>query len=322
MNKSIGCIAILTCAWVALLGSAQAQTYPAKPIRLVVPFGAGSAADQIGRRVAQSLSETLKQSVVVDNRPGASGVLASELVAKAPPDGYTLLLVTNSTHASNVTIFRSLPYDPVKDFVAIGQVASIPLLLVVHPDVPAKSVTELVAYGKANPGKLNAAYSGGAPQVAGSLFAQRGGIKVVDVSYKTIPLVMVDLIGGQVSYAFADFANGYAQAKAGKVRGLAVTSRERLSIAPEFPTMAESGFKDFEVVAWFGLAAPAGTDPAIVTRIAESLKASYATSQTRDFFAPSGIELKYSDPATFAAFIKSEIPRWAEMVTTAGIERQ
>ncbi len=322
MNKTVGWIAILMWATIASLGTAQAQTYPAKPIKLVVPFGAGSAADQIGRRVAQTLSDALKQSVVVDNRPGASGVLASMIVAKASPDGYTLLLVTNSTHASNVTIFRSLPYDPVKDFVAISQVATIPLLLVVHPDIPAKDVAQLVAHAKANPGKLNAGYSGGAPQVAASLFGQRGGIKVVDVAYTTVPLVMIDLMGGQLSYTFADFANGYVQAKGGKVRGLAVTSRERLSIAPEFPTMAESGFKDFEVVAWFGLAAPAGTDPAIITRIAESLKGSYATQQTRDFFSPSGIELKYSDPTTFAAFIKSEIPRWAEMVTTAGIERQ
>lgn len=321
MTKTLLAIAGAIAACVASAG-ASAQAYPDRAIKLVVPFGAGSAADQIGRRVGQSLTEALGQPVVVDNRPGASGVLAAEVVAKSPPDGYTLLLVTNSTHASNVAIFKSLSYDPVKDFEAIGQVATIPLLLVVNPSIPATNVTELVAYAKANPGKLNAGYSGGAPQVATSLMSQRAGIKVSEVSYKTVPLVMTDLLGGHISYTFADFANGISQVKAGKVRGLAVTSRERMSIASEFPTMQELGFKDYEVVAWFGLMAPARTDPKIIARIAEALKSHYATPATRDFYAPNGIELKTSDPATFAAFVKAEIPRWADMVNAAGIEKQ
>ncbi|MGV6876007.1 Bug family tripartite tricarboxylate transporter substrate binding protein [Pseudochelatococcus sp. B33] len=301
---------------------AQADDYPSRPVKVVCPFGAGSAADTIARRAAQMLSAALGKQFVVENRPGASGIVATEIVAHAPGDGYTLLLVTNSTHAANASLFKTIPYDPVTDFAPIGKIASIPLLLVVHPSVPVNSVSELISYAKANPGKLNAAYSGSSLQVASALMADQSGINVVDIPYKTVPPALTDLVAGTVSYMFADYSNGIAQAREGKVRALAVTSATRMSSAPEYPTMMEAGFENYDVAAWFGLAAPAGTDEAIIRKISDALKQQYDTQETRAFYAPHGIEATFSSPDEFKAFIQTEIGRWADMIKTAKIEVQ
>ncbi|PZW37730.1 tripartite-type tricarboxylate transporter receptor subunit TctC [Humitalea rosea] len=302
---------------------AAAQSWPNRPITIVVPFAAGSSTDVVGRQAARAMSEALEQQVVVENRTGASGIIGAQAVAHARPDGYTLLIVTNSTHAANKTLFRNLPYDPVADFVPISNLATGPLILLSHPALPIRSAQELVAYGRANPGKLSYGYSGSSSQIAAVMVTNGGQFDAVGVQYRSIPPAVTDLLGGQISFTFADPSNALQHIRSGRAIGLGVTSAQRTPLAPDVPTLTEAGLPGFDLVPWQGIAAPAGTDPAIIHRIFDALRARYDTPQVRQSYAALGFEVNLSaSPEAYGDFIRSETTRWGDLVRLAGIEPQ
>src|SRR5437764_952865 len=248
---------------------AMAQTWPVKPIKWVVPFAAGGTTDILARTVGDKLSVALGQPVVVDNRPGAGGAVGADYTAKSPPDGYTIMGGTISTHAINASLYKSLPYDPIKDFVPITMIVRLPNLLVVNPEIPAKNVGELIALLKANPGKYSFASSGNgtSQHLSGELFKTMAGIDMQHVPYKGSPPALQDVVGGQVSMTFDNITTAWPLAKAGKLRALAVTTATRSAVAPDVPTLAESGLPGFEIGSWQGVFAPAGVPPEIVKRL-------------------------------------------------------
>ena len=247
----------------------SAQTYPTKPIRIVVPFPAGGTTDVLARAAAQKLTESLGQPAVVDNRPGAGGNIGAELVAKSPPDGYTLLMGTVGTHAINPSLYPKMPYDHVKDFAPVILVAGVPNVLVINPALPVNSVQELIAYAKANPGKLNFASSGNGTSIhlSGELFKTMAGVQMTHVPYKGSAPALQDLVGGQVQLMFDNLPSSLALIKGGKLKALAVTSSARAAALPDVPTLAESGLPGFEASSWFGLLAPAGTPQPIILKV-------------------------------------------------------
>jgi tripartite-type tricarboxylate transporter receptor subunit TctC len=302
---------------------AQAQAWPSRPITIIVPFAAGSSTDVVGRQAARAIGEALGIQAVVDNRTGAGGILGSQLVARARPDGYTLLVVTNSTHAANTALFRSLPYDPVKDFAPISNLANGPLMLMCHPSQPFRSFAELIAFGRANPGKLTYGYSGSSSQIAGVMVTNGGQFEALGVQYRSIPPTVTDLLGGQLAFTFADPANALPHIRSGAAIGLGVTSIHRTPLAPDIPTLAEAGLPGFELVPWQGIAAPAGTDPAVVERLFGALKSHYDTPDVRANYAALGFEVDLSaSPNAYADFIRTETVRWSNLVRLARIEPQ
>ena len=273
-------------------GGAIAQDFPARSVRLIVPQSAGGGADILARTVGQKLSEAWGQPVVIDNRPGAAGIIGTEAVAKAAPDGYTLLMGAISTHAINPSLYKTLSYDPVKDFAPVTMVATAPLLVVVHPSLPVNSTQELIALAKAKPGQLffASAGSGNSAHLAGELFKTMANVDLVHVPYKGATPAETDLIGGQVSVMFSSILSALPHAKAGKMKALAVTSARRSSIAPDLPTVAESGVPGYDVNPWYGLFAPAGTPRAIVERINRDVARILAQPDVRQRFATLGAE--------------------------------
>ena len=304
------------------LPAAAQDAYPSRPVTIVVPFAAGSSTDTVGRTAAAALESQLGQRFVVENKTGAGGIIGTESVARAKSDGYTLLIGTNSTHAANLKLFKSLPYDPVKDFAPISDLSTQCLMLMTHPSVPARSVAELTAYGKANPGVLKGGYSASSSQITVTVFGDKGGFKFGPVSYRSTPPTVTDLIGGHISFTFADFSNSLPHIEAGKARGLAVTCPARSPLAPNVPTLKEAGI-DFELIAWQGLFAPAGTPPAVLKRIHDALKAAYDTPEVRKRYGALGFEVDFSpSPEHYTNFIKAETVKWSDMVVKAGIEPQ
>jgi tripartite-type tricarboxylate transporter receptor subunit TctC len=299
---------------------AGAQTYPSKPIRLIVPTAPGGGTDLIARVLAQSLNEALGQPVVVDNRGGAGTTLGTALTAKSPPDGYTIMLHHVSL-AFNATFYRKLPYDTLKDLAPIGLVATQPFLVVAHPSLPVKSVRELVALAKARPGEI--AYgtggAGSGPYMGAELLKQAAHIDILHVPYKGAGPAFTDLMGGQVQMMVATISLALPHARSGRVRALAVTSPKRVPVAPELPTVAESGVPGYEFAVWYGLLAPGGTPQAIVTRLnAETAKILQAPD-IRQKFAGDGLDTLASSPEAFAAHLKHEVEKWANVVNAAGI---
>jgi len=315
-------LALLGGALFALPAIAAAQTpaYPTKPIRLVVPFPAGGATDIFAREVAKHLTEAWGQSVVVDNRPGAGGNIGSELVAKAPPDGYTLEMGTVGTHAINASLYSTLPYDHVKDFVPVILVAGVPNVLEVNPAVPVNSVQELIAYAKANPGKLNFASSGSGTSIhlSGELFKVMAGVQMTHVPYKGSAPALQDLIGGQVQLMFDNLPPSLPQIKAGKLRALAVTSATRAPALPDTPTVAESGLPGFEASSWFGVLAPAGTSPAIVAKLNAEIAKWLTSPEAKEKLAAVGANIAGGTPEDFARHIQAETAKWAKVVKESG----
>jgi len=315
-------LALLGGALLALPAIAAAQTpaYPTKPIRLVVPFPAGGATDIFAREVAKHLTEAWGQSVVVDNRPGAGGNIGSELVAKAPPDGYTLEMGTVGTHAINASLYSTLPYDHVKDFVPVILVAGVPNVLEVNPAVPVNSVQELIAYAKANPGKLNFASSGSGTSIhlSGELFKVMAGVQMTHVPYKGSAPALQDLIGGQVQLMFDNLPPSLPQIKAGKLRALAVTSATRAPALPDTPTVAESGLPGFEASSWFGVLAPAGTSPAIVAKLNAEIAKWLTSPEAKEKLAAVGANIAGGTPEDFARHIQAETAKWAKVVKESG----
>lgn len=310
-------------ALLSLPAVANAQAYPSRPITLIVPFAAGSSTDVVGRQAARAIGEALGAQVVVENRTGAGGIIGAQAVARARPDGLTLLIVTNSTHAANTALFRSLPYDPVADFTPISNLATGPLILLSHPSLPVRNLQQLVEYGRANPGKLSYGYSGSSSQIAAVMLTHDGRFEALGVQYRSIPPQVTDLLAGQLHFTFADPGNALPHIRSGQAIGLGVTSMARTPLAPDLPTLTEAGLPGFQLVPWQGIAAPAGTDPAIIRRIFDALRSRYDTEDVRRTYAALGFEVTLSDsPEDYGAFIRSETTRWGDLVRLARIEPQ
>jgi tripartite-type tricarboxylate transporter receptor subunit TctC len=297
----------------------HAQTYPARPVKLVVPFPAGSATDQIARVMGQQLQESLGQPFVVENKPGAQGTIAATEVARAAPDGYTLMVTTNTPQAAAPSLFKKLNYDPVKDFAPIARLGTISFMIMVRPDFPAKNLKEFLNYSRNNPGKLSAGYGSAGSQVSQAMLRSMGRIDFIDVPYKGLPQAITDVLGGQISFTFADLANALAQSKGGKLRGIAVTSQKRSPLAADIPAIAEE-LPGYELIAWFALVAPAGTPQPAVARLHDTTAKTLAKPAVAERFAKLGTDVAPMNPGELAGFIRSEIAKWAKMAKAAGIQ--
>lgn len=301
----------------------NAQTFPAKTITFVVPFAAGTATDQIARAVANGITAETRQAVIIDNKAGASGFIASQQVAKAAPDGYTVLITTNTTHAANEHLFKKLPYDPVKDYAPITALGKGGQIMVVNPAFPAKSVAEFVALAKKNPGKYTFGSGSSSSRMAGELLQQLADIKLLHVPYKSNTLAVTDLLGSQIDMMITDAATGLPQVKAGKLRALGVSSAQRSPLAPQVPTIAEAGVKGYEMGYWFAAYAPASTSPAVISRLNELLvKAAKSEAARKAFYEPTGTEVFTTSPEELAKFQTGESQKWGRIVKAAGIEAE
>jgi tripartite-type tricarboxylate transporter receptor subunit TctC len=299
----------------------QAQTYPSKPIKAIVPFAAGSATDQIGRAFAQKMSESLGQSIVIENRPGVNGMLGADAVAKSPADGYTILVGTNSTNAALKSLMKKLPYDQDTAFAPIAYLGSVPLIVGVNNELPVKTLRELVSLAKSKPGQLNFASASTSQRVSSEMLFSMAGIELNYVPYKSGPAAMTDLIGGQVNLFTADFAVMLPQVKAGKVRGLAVTSTQRSKAIPELPTVNEAlGLKDYELIAYFALFAPAGTPVDIIQKLNQAANAAAGDKDIIEKFSALGFETTPGTPEALAQRSRTETAKWARAIREAKIE--
>jgi len=316
--------AALACAFAAfagtLPGAGGAQGYPNRPIRLVVPFPPGGSLDVVARAIGQKLTAVWGQPVVIDNRPGAGGNIGADLVAKSAPDGYTILEGALSTHAVNVSLYGKLPYDPVKDFAPITLVATTPNVLVLNSAFAVNSVPELIAYAKAHPGALSfgSGSNGSAGHLAGELFKTEAGVDMVHVPYKGAAPALQALLAGDTQLMFDNLANSTPQLKAGKLKALAVTTARRSPLAPELPTLAETGLPGFDIYTWWGFMAPAGTPPEIIAKWNAEVTRILGTPEMKAFFAQQGAEPAPTTPDQFAALIKSEIPKYARIIKDSG----
>jgi tripartite-type tricarboxylate transporter receptor subunit TctC len=314
---------VLAAATLLCSGVALAQAFPNKPIRAVVPFAAGSATDQIGRAFAEKMSVTLGQTVVIDNKPGANGMLGADAVAKSPADGYTILIGTNSTNAALKFLMKKLPYDQDTAFAPVGYIGSVPLMIAVNNDVPAKTLKEFIDLAKAKPGQTSVAYASTSQQVSSEMLASMAGAKFNMVPYKAGPAAMTDLIGGQVMAFTADFAVTVPQHKAGKIRGLAVTSTKRAAAVPELPTVNEAlGLKDYELIAYFAVFAPAGTPPDVIARLNQAVNAAAESKDLQEKFANLGFAVEPGTPEALAQRNKGETVKWEKAIRDAKIEPQ
>ncbi len=311
-------VASCTAATVAL---AQAPGYPARPVRMLVPFSPGGATDVPGRIVAQKLSEQFGHQVVVDNRPGAGGIIATELVATAQPDGYTILM-TATPFAISPALHRKLPYDPVRDFAPVMQFGSAPNVLVVHPTLPVKSTQDLIKLARAQPGKIDWASSGtgGAQHLFGALFTAIAKLDMTHVPYKGSGPATADLLGGQVKVGFPGIAIALPHHKAGRLRALATTSAKRSPQAPDVPSLAESGVPGYEATLWLGIAAPRATPQPIIARLNAEITKALQSPDVRQGFVNTGTDPVTGTPAEFGAFVKSEVEKWTRVVREAGIK--
>jgi len=304
----------------AAAGGASGQSYPNRTIRIVVPYAPGGGVSVYANLISGKLSEIVKQSVVVENRPGAGGNVGSDVVAKSPPDGYTVVMGALSTHAVNPSLYAKMPYDAQKDFAPITLIAITPNVLVVNPDLPVHSVKELIAYAKARPGKLSfgSGSIGSAGHLAGELFKVDAGVDMVHVPYKGAAPATQALLAGDTQLMFDNLANAMAQVKAGKLRALAVTTAERSKLAPELPTMAEAGLPGFDISTWYGLFAPAGTPPDIVTKWNADVTAMLRTPDMRERLLAQGAEPAPDTPDEFARFVATEAAKYARIVKASG----
>lgn len=314
----------LTFAALAVAGAERghAQAYPAKPVRIVVPFAPGGGVDVTARILAQRLTERVGQSFIVENRTGASGIIGTEYVAKSTPDGYTLLVGSQTTQAVVPAMYK-VSYDTARDFVGVTVIASSPLLIVVHPSLPVKSVKDLIALAKSRPGQLTfGAASGGTPHMAGELFKLMAGVDMLFVPYKGEGPAVSDAMGGQISLVFSNLPVALPHARTGKLRGIAITSPQRVSTAPDFPTVAESGLPGYQAATWFGLFAPAATPREIITKLNTESVSALNMPEVKDRMAAQGLFVVANTPVEIAAFLKAEIPRWAKVVKDAGVKPQ
>jgi tripartite-type tricarboxylate transporter receptor subunit TctC len=306
------------------LDAAHAQTYPNRAITLVIPFAPGGSTTIVGRVIADKMSETLGEKIVVDNRPGAGGTVGTKAVAKSEPDGYTLVLGYTGTLAIGPSLYKNAGYDPRKDFAPIGLIGNAPNSLVVHPSFPAKTIAELIAYAKANPGKVNfgSAGAGTVSHITGEYFAASAGIKLVHIPYKGTGPALTDLLGGHIPMAFAPIPASHPNVSAGLLRALAVTSTTRSSLLPDVPTIAESVLPGFDASLYYGLAAPAGTPRPIIDRLNKELRAALASGEVKKQLTQDGTEITPGTPEDYAAFIDKDEKKWSQLVKASGVEQE
>jgi tripartite-type tricarboxylate transporter receptor subunit TctC len=313
------CSAVLI-AGVCAFSQTAAADYPDRPVRLVVPFPAGGGADTLARLIMPRVGQALGATIVIDNKPGAGGNVGAELVAHAAPDGYTLLYGTNGTHAINPSLYTNLRFDPVKDFAPVSRMTLIAAMLFVNPELPVTSVTGLIQYAKANPGKVNFASAGNGTtsHLAGELFRTMAGIDIVHVPYRGGALAAADVMGGQVQMMIDVMPNAFPLVKGGKVRGLAVTTAQRFPTAPEYPTIAESGVPGFEVAAWDGVFAPAGTPASIIDKLNAAIRQALDDPAVKESLLAHGAQTVAGTPEAFARYIAAESEKWARVVRQSG----
>ena len=298
--------------------TATAAEYPTKPIRLIVGFAPGGGTDTTARAMSQKLTDALGQQVVVDNRPGAAGNIAAELVSKATPDGYTLLMGTIAALSINPSLYSKLPFDPIKDFAPITQAVDSTNILSLHPSVPAGSVKELIALAKAKPLNYGSSGVGGTGHLAGELFNTMAGVKMTHIPYKGGGPAMIDLVGGQVQLVFATAASAVPQIKGGRIKGIAVTTAKRSALMPNLPTIAEAGLPGFEANNWYGVLAPAKTPRPIIMRLNSEIAKVLAIPDVKNFLFNQGLDPAPGTPEKFGAYIKSETAKWAKVVKASG----
>jgi tripartite-type tricarboxylate transporter receptor subunit TctC len=320
----LGAAAVAALAVSAAFSPAHAQTYPSRAITLVIPFAPGGSTSIVGRGIADKMSELLGEKVVVDNRPGAGGTVGTKAVAKSEPDGYTLVLGYTGTLAIGPSLYKSAGYDPRKDFAPIGLIGNAPNSLVVHPSFPAKTVAELVAYAKANPGKVNfgSAGAGTVSHITGEYFASSAGITLVHIPYKGTGPALTDLLGGHIPMAFAPIPASHPSVTAGLLRALAVTSTTRSSLLPDVPTMAEAGLKGFDASLYYGLAAPAGTPRPIIDKLNKTLRDALASDEVKKQLGQDGTEITPGTPEDYADFIDRDEKKWSQLLKASGVQQE
>ena len=297
-----------------------AQDYPTQNIKFIVPFAAGSATDALARILGDHASRTLGRTIVIENMAGASGILAAQNVARAAPDGHTVLITTNTTHGANQSLLKTVPYDAEKSFEPVTKLGTITLALATNPSVPAKTVQELIAHAKANPGKLTFGAGSSSSRIAGEMLKTLGGIDLTYVPYRSNPQAITDLLGGQINIVFADISTTLPQIKAGKVNGLGVSTAKRSALAPELPTMAESGVAGYDLAAWFAAFVPAKTPQPVIDKLRQALVAAVNDKATQEKLLAAGIEPETSTAEELRAFVGTEIRKWADIVKAAGIQ--
>jgi tripartite-type tricarboxylate transporter receptor subunit TctC len=312
---------LLALALIAGTVPAAADTYPSRPVTIITPFAAGSQTDAAARLLSQQFQEMLGQSFVIENKAGAGGLIAAQAVARAKPDGYTLLLTTNSTHSA-IGLFKSVPYDPIKDFTPIARLGNFPSFVAVRADFPAKTMAEFVAHAKANPGKLSYGSGNSTGQITGETLKKRTGIDVVRVAYRSNPNAMTDLIAGHIQLMVPDMTTGLPQVKAGKIRPLAVLTKTPQPLLPGVPSLHETVMPEFETLAWAGLFGPAGMPPEAVKVLADAMKKILAEPDAGDRFQASGVQIQFQSPQELADFVKAELVKYNAMIKEAGIQPQ
>lgn len=295
-----------------------AQTYPAKPITFLVPFAAGSATDQLARALGQSVASDSKQPVLIDNKPGAFGFIAAQQAAKAAPDGYMVLITTNTTHAANEHLYKKLPYDPVKDFAPVTALGKGGQIMVVNPSLPVKTVAEFIALAKKEPGQLSFGSGSSSSRIAGELLMQMADIKLLHIPYKSNPLAVTDLLGGQISMMITDNATGLPQVKAGKLRPLGYSGATRTPLAPDVPTIGET-VKGYEMGYWFAAYVPAGTPAPVVAELNKLLIQATRSAGAVSFYQSTGTEVYTTTPAELGKFQQAESQKWGRIIKAAGI---
>lgn len=313
------CSALALSATMAQPAFAQ-QAYPSKPIRMVVPFGAGSGTDQVARALAQAMGQADKVTVVVENRPGGNGFIAAQDVANAKPDGYTILLTTNSTHAAAEHLYKNVPYDPVKDFTPVALLRKGYLVMVTKPDFPASTVAEFTAQAKKEPGKLNFGSGSSSSRVSAELYKQLADVDLVHVPYKSNPNALNDLMGGLIQVMFVDTSSAVSLVKNGKLRGLAVSSKQRLDILPSVPTMEEAGVKGYEMSYWTAVYLPGNAPAGITARLGDLFKKAMSSTEMKQLMEKTGTQVAFGDSEALKQFQAEETEKWARIIKTAGIK--
>ena len=323
-NDGIFEVSLVIFALVAcLVSAAQAQTYPVKPVRIISPFPPGGGNDTLCRTIAPKLTESLKQNVLVDNRPGANTIVGSEILARSPPDGYTLILLPN-VHAINPSLYPKLPYHPIKDFAPISLVGSSPMILAMHPSVPAKDVKGLIALARARAGQLayGSSGNGSVGHMSGALFELMAGVKLQHIPYKGTAIMVTDVISGQISFTFGSALGVLPHVRSGRMRAIAVTGDKRSPAVPELPTIAEAGLPGFSIILWYGLMAPGATPAELVARLNSEIVKAVSDPEIRNRLAGQGVDAAASTPAAFAELIASDLRKYADLIKRANVKAE
>jgi tripartite-type tricarboxylate transporter receptor subunit TctC len=321
MGSSVRICAVAALALLTVLSSpASAQTYPTRPVTIITPFAAGSVTDATARSIAAHLQEALGQPFIVENRSGAGGMPAAAAVAKAAPDGHTLFITTNTTHSAAPGLFKHVPYDPIKDFTPVARIGSFPSMIAANPGQPFKSMQELVAFAKANPGKLSIAHGNSTGHITIEAFKQRTKIDIARVPYRSNPAAITDLVAGHIPLMVPDFGTALPQLKVQKIRPLAVLTKERSTTLPDIPTLHETVMPDYDLLAWAGMFAPAGLPAPVAERISGELAKMLSKPEVKERLLNSGVEVFYTGPKPFDAYVRSELVKWTTLIKEAGIQ--